>query len=494
MKRLLILFLSVSLFAPVVSQTRKTVQRKSTVTTRKSTTVKRKSTVTTRKSSQKRSKPSLQTNITNLKSQRSNLQKNITKNETLLRSLNKNVKTQLSNLSVLNSRIESQRKIVDGIASEVTLLTNNLNELNHQLGKLKEELDDRRMKYRRSMVYLYRNRSWQNKLMFIFSGKSFTEMVRRWRYVRDYASFQRLLGEQVERKQQQVEAKQEEVNKAKIEKDDLLQKGRDEQVRLEGQQKERETLVNGLKKRQKEVQSTLTQSRKRYASLNSQIDRLIQQQILEEQRRQEAERRRREAAEAAARKRKEERERAAQIAAARKEGKPVPKVTEKSRSESAAGNSSSSSSKGSGFVLSSKEQALSNNFTANRGRLPMPITGAYMITQHYGQYNVSGLSNVRLDNKGINITGKSGASARSIFDGEVTAIFSLGGYRNVLVRHGSYISVYCNLSSVSVSRGQHVSTRQVLGAVARDASGNCTLHFQLRKEKTALNPESWLSR
>ena len=81
-----------------------------------------------------------------------------------------------------------------------------------------------------------------------------------------------------------------------------------------------------------------------------------------------------------------------------------------------------------------------------------------------------------------------------MFKGEVTAIFSYSGMYNVIVRHGSYMSVYCNLSSVSVRNGQHVEARQTLGSVARDASGNCTLHFQLRKETAKLNPEAWLAR
>ena len=60
----------------------------------------------------------------------------------------------------------------------------------------------------------------------------------------------------------------------------------------------------------------------------------------------------------------------------------------------------------------------------------------------------------------------------------------------VLVRHGAYISVYCNLKSVSVSKGQKVSTRQTLGTVGRDN----ILQFQLRRERDKLNPEVWLSR
>ena len=107
---------------------------------------------------------------------------------------------------------------------------------------------------------------------------------------------------------------------------------------------------------------------------------------------------------------------------------------------------------------------------------------------------MEGLKGVTLDNKGINITGRKGAQARSIFDGEVTAVFQFGGLYNIIIRHGSYISVYCNLSSTSVRQGQKVTTRQTIGAVAPDASGNCTLHFQLRKETTKLNPEHWLGR
>jgi murein DD-endopeptidase MepM/ murein hydrolase activator NlpD len=109
---------------------------------------------------------------------------------------------------------------------------------------------------------------------------------------------------------------------------------------------------------------------------------------------------------------------------------------------------------------------------------------------HFGQYNVEGLRNVTLDNKGINIQGERGAQARSIFDGEVSAVFGFGGTMVVMVRHGSYISVYCNLSSVNVARGQKVTTRQVLGRVGQDG----ILQFQLRKGTAKLNPEQWLRR
>lgn len=140
--------------------------------------------------------------------------------------------------------------------------------------------------------------------------------------------------------------------------------------------------------------------------------------------------------------------------------------------------------------FSSVDRMMNNGFEANRGRLPMPITGGYRIVSHFGQYNVAGLKGVTLDNKGINIMGGNGCQARAIYDGEVSAVLSYAGSVVVMLRHGAYISVYANLRSACVSRGQHVSTRQILGTVGPDH----ILQFQLRKERAKLNPEAWLGR
>ena len=144
------------------------------------------------------------------------------------------------------------------------------------------------------------------------------------------------------------------------------------------------------------------------------------------------------------------------------------------------------------YKVDAGDRKLSAVFERNKGVLPVPITGPYLIVEHYGRRNVPGLRHVALDNKGIDIKGQAGAQARAIFDGEVSAVFQYNGMTNVLVRHGSYISVYCNLSSTTVKRGQKVKTRESLGRVADDGSGNIILHFQLRKETAKLNPEAWI--
>ena len=404
--------------------------------------------------------------ISTLKSQRANLQKKIKENEGMLKTLKKDVRSQLNNLSVLNGQINSQKKLVDAISSDVGQMDSMITSLNTQLDTLKKELDERKQRYRRSVLYLYRNRTTQNKLMFIFSADNFTQMYRRLRYVRQYAEYQRIQGELVQRKQEQIQNKRNEISQARAEKGALLDQGKQEQAKLESKHAERKKLVSKLQKQQRKVQSTLQANKKQYNSLNAQIDKLIQQQVAEERQR--------------------------RLAAANK------KKSRSSKSKSSSKRSSERSSEEKReqmavFEMEKADRALSNNFASNRGRLPVPITGSYMITTHYGQYTPDGLKGVQLDSKGISITGKSGARARAIFDGEVSAVFSFGGMTNVLVRHGSYISVYCNLSSSSVRKGQKVSTRDIIGPIARDASGNCTMHFQLRKETSKLNPESWLN-
>ena len=143
------------------------------------------------------------------------------------------------------------------------------------------------------------------------------------------------------------------------------------------------------------------------------------------------------------------------------------------------------------YTVSAVDRQMSGNFESNRGRLPFPVTGSYRIMNRFGTNTVTDVKgHVTLDKKGIDIKGQPGANVRCIFDGEVSAVFSYSGTTVIIVRHGSYLSVYCDLASVSVSRGQKVSARQTLGRLGSEG----VMQFQLRKGNALLNPETWLSR
>jgi septal ring factor EnvC (AmiA/AmiB activator) len=401
--------------------------------------------------------------IRELEQRHSELQKQIAEQESLLTTTKKDVGSQLNGLATLTGQIKERKKYIDTLTNEVNLVEKELHSLNRQLSVLERDLKDKKQKYEASVQYLQKNRSIEEKLMFIFSAENLAQTYRRLRYVREYATYQRLQGEDLKKKQQETDNKRQELQSVKDAKQKLLAEREAEKGKLEKQEKEKRTLVSALQKKQKNIQSELNKKRQQATQLNNRIDKLIAEEI--ERARKEAE------------------------AEARKEAKAKGKTTEKKTTTTAKSSTS-------GFTMSKADVALSSDFASNRGKLPMPITGSYIIVSHYGQYTVEGLRNVKLDNKGIDIQGQKGAQARAIFNGKVAAVFKLNGLFNVLVRHGAYISVYCNLSSVNVKQGDTVVTKQELGPIFSNIAdgGRTILHFQLRKEKDKLNPEPWLNR
>ena len=513
-------------------------------------------------------------NIRGLQGQRATIQKKIKEQEQALRQNQADVKKRLEDLMVLNGEIDQSQKKIDGIQKDIHHIDGNIGILQAQLKTLQQQLQDRKNKYIRSMRYMSRHHTVQDKLMFIFSAKNLTQMYRRLSFIRQYSSYQKVQGEAVKAKQVQVNDKHKQLQNVKGHKSNLLYKGKQEKTVLEGKQSQQQVMVQGLQKQQKTIQAVIADQRQKDAAINAQIDRLIAQEVAKARARAVAEAQRKAAAAAAAKKRAEElaRKKAAAEAAAREnaeakareaaaeaarrkaaeEARLAAEAARKAQEEAAAQAAAQAKAKAQAkaraaaeaarraaaeqaarqaaaeqaakkaeadrqaaelkakadaerqareiaaakkeaqeaSTLSSVDRMLSGGFEANRGRLPMPISGTYRVVSHFGQYNVQGLTGVTLDNKGINIQGKPGCVARSIYDGEVSAVFGYGGMWNVLVRHGAYISVYCNLKSVSVHKGQKVSTRQALGAVGSDN----ILQFQLRKETAKLNPEAWLGR
>lgn len=422
--------------------------------------------------------------IKELESKRGTLQKQISESETLLMTTKKDVGSQLNGLAALTGQIEERKRYILTINNDVESIERELTSLERQLIRLQRDLKDKKQKYDSSVQYLYKNRSIEEKLMFIFSAKSLAQTYRRLRYVHEYATYQRLQGEEVLKKQEQVNRKKAELQQVKAAKEGLLKEREAEKAKLEAQEKEKKTLVASLQKKQKGLQNELSKKRREANQLNARIDRLIAEEIEKARKRAEEEARR-------------EREAAAREAAARKKAndkKEEPATS--TATTTAAERTKTKVAPLETYSMSRDDRELSGNFVNNRGKLPMPITGPYIITSHYGQYSVEGLRNVKLDNKGIDIQGKTGAQARAIFDGKVAAVFQLNGLFNILVRHGNYISVYCNLSSASVKQGDNVTTKQSLGQIFSDGSdnGRTVLHFQLRREKEKLNPEPWLNR
>ena len=404
--------------------------------------------------------------IKELESKRGALQKQIAESESLLQTTTKNVGSQLKGLAALTGQIEERKRYILAINSDMDAIDRELVSLERQLNQLQKELKDKKTKYAASVNYLYRNHTIQDKLLFIFSAQTLEQTYRRLRYVREYASYQRMQGEEIQKKQKQINDKRAELTEARKAKENLLKERENEKTTLERQEKEQKALVDSLRKKQRSLQSEINKKRKEANQLNARIDRLIAEEIEKARKRAEEEARR----EAAARKKAEKTE---SPSATKPKAEPLE-----------------------AYTMNKADRELSGSFASNRGKLPVPVTGPYIITSHYGEYTVPGLKGVKLDNKGIDLQAKPGAQARAVFNGKVAAVFQLNGLFNILVRHGAYISVYCNLSTASVKADDMVKTGQTLGTIFSDGAdgGRTVLHFQLRREKEKLNPEPWLNR
>lgn len=536
----LILFLicSTLLSAQTKSRSKRTVSVHSAAVSQKSKSAKqrplRENTKNVRKRGDKKTGATPATpGIRRLKNQQADLKRQIAKSQSELTVTRRNVSTQLATLQILNGQINEQKKVVTGIQTQIDTLDHRISKHEDELARLETDLAECKRKYLRGVMYMFRNRMTQNKLMFMFSAQNFRQMYRRLRYTQEYTKYQRVQGRIIAAKEVLVRNKRTTLKRERRTQQDLLARGRHQQTFLEGQQQQKQEVVDELNRQQRELQATLARQQQQYQALNVRIDQLIRTEIAAAEARQKAEEKKRIAATAAHRKAEETRRkneaarrkaiveaqkaeqdarrkaeinrrkaeearkrgelRAAQEARAAQAREEARAAAEAKRARRAAAQKDDTSIPISGSTHSDAGR-LSGGFAAQRGRLPIPITGAYTISAHFGSYNVDGLHGVTLDNKGINLTSAAPAQARCVYDGEVTAIFGMGGMNNVIVRHGTYISVYCNLSGISVRQGQHVGARQTLGSVARDASGRYTLHFQLRQETVKLNPETWLGR
>lgn len=470
--------------------------------------------------------------ISGLRSEQAKIKQNIQRQERALRANKAQVQQKLKDLERINSDMVQRKQSIDSINKDIHRLDNNIGLLSAQLNTLNKQLQDRKARYVKSMRYMARQRNIQSQLMFVFSAKTFSETFRRLRFMRQYAAFQRTQGKAVQEKQRQTDEKRQQLHNTRGEKSTMLTKGHREHQALAQQKTEQQKIVTSLEKQQKTIAAVIDEQKKKDAAINAQIDRLVAEEIERARQRAIAEAKRKAELAAAAKKRAEElarkkaeaearaRENARRIAeakAAEERAKAAARAearnaAEKARAEqlareaeakriAAERKAKADDERASKTLAEAKreqettanytsyDRAQSGGFEANKGRLPMPLAGGRIVS-HFGQHGVEGLPGVVLDNKGINILGAPGSAARAIYDGEVSAIFNAGGSLGVLIRHGRYISVYCNLASVSVSKGQKVSTRQTIGTVGRDN----ILQFQLRQERAKLNPEAWLGR
>ncbi|MEI7675231.1 MAG: peptidoglycan DD-metalloendopeptidase family protein [Bacteroidales bacterium] len=438
----------------------------------------------------------------------------------------KDAASSLKRLKLIATQIESRKKLIQLLNDELAELESQITTLEREIDSLEGELNQKKDEYGKSVQLMYLKRTSYDKLMFVFSSNSLSQAYRRARYLKEYAVWSRQKGEEIIIQQAELNRKKAELQKSKSDKEMLLTMRQQESNKLKSEEVKQKGVVKTLDKKRGELQTTLVKQKKQAQALDQQIQRIIQEEVRraqeEARKAREEEVRRQRLAEESARRTREEDARKQRLAEEAKANKskttsppskgqqpkttpkatepslPVPKVAEQpssSKASSVQPRTRHADTEG-GYAMTKEEKNLSDNFSSNRGSLPIPVTGRFKIVGHFGQQQHEDLKYVVTNNNGVDIQGEPGADARAIFGGVVSKVFAVPGYNSsVIIRHGNFLSVYSNLSRVYVSAGEHISTRQAIGKIYSDADfGNQTvLHFQIWKETTKQNPENWIN-
>lgn len=409
--------------------------------------------------------------INALKSQKTQLEKGIQKSKTeLTQTKEKTIKKEQTAI-FLESQLQDRLSYIRQLEAEIDSLDRTVSRLERQLAVLDSQLTEKKHKYIQSLRFARHSQAMQNPILFVASAETFAQVFRRMRYAREYAALQKTLGIQLIAKQNETRDKRNELLGVKQQRNVVMSEVIRQRKELAAEHSVVKKNVAQLRQRQREIEQQVAEQQRQLTALNKKIDELVAYEIEQARKRAEAEARRK---------------REAELAKNKKVSGKSSKA-DKGKGKDKGGNVSAPTK-----WITSEDRQLNGSLEQNKGRLPVPITGPYRLARRFGMNQVA--AGIMLDNKGVNYMGQEGARARAIFEGEVSAIFQLGDMKNVLVRHGSYISVYCNLSSTIVQRGQKLKARDIIGTVARDEQGQYILHFQLRRETIKLNPEQWIGR
>ena len=407
------------------------------------------------------------TAVRKLEQQRKEALADIEETNKLLNETTRTAKTSLNRLNLLSKQILSRKKVISLLNREIDEIEKDIMNIQGQIRVLNRELKEKQVNYGKSMNGLYKRLSSQDKFLFVLSADNFSQSLRRMRYLREYADWQKRQANTIIAKKAEISLKRTEMEKTRADKRSLLGTRQKESQKLENEESTQKKEVQQLNKKQKELKADLRKKRLQAEALNRQIEKQIAEEIAR--------------AEAEARAARQREQRNSKGTSSSKESNQVRDV----RVADTTG----------GYAMTKAEKKLSDNFANNKGRLPYPVAGRHTVVATFGEQQHQELKYVRTSNSGIDIQTAPGVEARSVFNGVVTRVFVVPGYNNsVIVRHGNYLTVYSNLSQVYVKAGDRVSTRQVLGRIYSDPEdGNSTiLHFQLWKEKTKLNPLPWL--
>ena len=383
-----------------------------------------------------------------LEERKAQLLEEIRANERMLQETKKKEKSVVAVIQQQNAKIQLREKLINTTEKQAKLLNDDIYTNQLKINKLNKELVVLKEDYANMIVKSYKSRSERSRAMFLLSSQNFMQAYKRMQYMKQYAGYRKSQGDEIKVKSTELAVYNEKLAGLKIEKIKVIQEQEKEKQLLVKEKKEQEVLVNSIKKDQKKIIAEIKKKQQQANEIDKKIQRFIRDAIAAENKK-----------------------------TAKKAG---PKTVSTGTSATK-------------IVLTKEGKIESDNFKANKGKLPWPVEKGF-VSQKFGDQPHQIQPKLIVHSNGVEITTESGSSARAVFAGTVYSIQILSPINTlVMIQHGDFITVYQNLSSVSVKKGDKVSIKQTIGKIrTNNSTGKTALKFSVLQNDTFLNPQSWI--
>ena len=372
-----------------------------------------------------------------LERKKSRLKSDIDYKNTLLKKTAKEKSNTLNQLVLLSDKISKREELIATINSEVKYLNSAIEKNEELISSMERDIETLKAEYAKMIQFAYRNRSNYDKIMYVFASQDFNQAYKRLRYLQQYSEFRKKQTEDIKHLESLLAKNIADLLAEKADKESLLNNENKEKLTLAEEKTEQQKVYASLQSQEEELKKEIRNKQKEKEQLQRAIQKIIAEEI-----------------------------RLAQQKNANKSGE---------------------------WELTPEASALANSFTASKGKLPWPVE-AGTITDRFGVHSHPVLKHIKVRNDGVGISTREGATARAVFEGEVTSILIIpGAGKAVIITHGDYLTVYGNLKDVYVATGDQVKIKQILGEILNNR-GKTELQFEIHKgkEATALDPTLWL--
>lgn len=401
-----------------------------------------------------------QTDQKKLEAKRKALKEEISKIKTYIDKTQKKETNLSTQVQDLNQKITTRQQLINTIDSEVEEMNRIINQKTREINLVEKDLNVVKKDYADMVYKSYKNRNADNQLLFLLSSQSVQQGYLRFQYLKQYSQYRKKQAEVIQKKSKKLQTLIDSLKVKKDLKETMLDDKKTEQAQMETEKLKQVELVKKYQKQKKEYVAQVKKKQEEEKLLNDQIENLIKEAIKK-----------------STQTKTNTTKSTTKTTATTTKKETTPAKTQKNE-----------------FILAPEAKALAGQFSANKGKLPWPVEKG-LVTVRFGKQPDPMDAKLTIESSGVRIATAENQKARAVFEGKVMAIQKnpQNGILSVLIQHGNYITVYANLRSVSVAKGDQVKIKQNIGTIQTDnVTGKTILKFQIWQDDQKLDPSGWI--